>query len=210
VNPRLQGRICMPTARPRRCDTRGSPGRGSSSSKQGRLGVRGGSGRALDRLAELALPALAGKVSRFGLGACAVVAEALGKRREIRLVRLERFLPASRNGPQADLERASRMFRTKAHLQVLSEVLGAFGNGCRLTILLMLLAGPATYQALQQAVHLKPGPLYYHITQLRLAGLLCPKARDLYMLTRGGRDALLLALLMGSVIDDTRSRRLPE
>ncbi|MBI4717811.1 MAG: winged helix-turn-helix transcriptional regulator [Planctomycetes bacterium] len=88
-------------------------------------------------------------------------------------------------------------------------VCGAFaaaGHPQRATILRMLLDGPATYRALRRVTRAKAGPLYHHINQLRLAGLLRPKQRDLYELTRGGRNLLLVLAVAARVIRDRRRR----
>jgi len=79
-----------------------------------------------------------------------------------------------------------------------------------LQILTALLYGPATYRTLQKASKLKAGPFYHHINQLRLAGFLGPKTRDLYVLTRAGRNALLVALSLAPLLKDRRIRPLPE
>ena len=82
----------------------------------------------------------------------------------------------------------------------------ALGHAARMVVLRKLLAGPATYRALQRATRMKAGPLYHHINQLRLAGLLLPKQRDLYELTRGGRNVLLAAAVIVAVAGDRRPR----
>jgi len=86
------------------------------------------------------------------------------------------------------------------------QALGAFGHGQRVKIMAKLLEGPATYRSLQRVTKLKAGPLYHHINQLRLAGLILPKQRDLYELTRGGRNLMLTAMVMGPLIRDARRR----
>jgi len=69
-----------------------------------------------------------------------------------------------------------------------------------------LLEGPGTYRALQKVTKLKAGPLYHHVSQLRLAGLILPKQRDLYELTRGGRNLILTVAAVGGLIRDGRRR----
>jgi predicted transcriptional regulator len=69
-----------------------------------------------------------------------------------------------------------------------------------------LLEGPVTYRGLQKVTRLKAGPLYHHINQLRLANLILPKQRDLYELTRGGRNLILTAMAAGPLIRDKRRR----
>ena len=89
------------------------------------------------------------------------------------------------------------------------QALGAFGHAGRVGLLAKLLEGPATYRSLQRVTRLKPGPLYHHINQLRLAGLILPKQRDLYELTRGGRNLILAVMVVGGVIGDARRRPQP-
>jgi len=73
-------------------------------------------------------------------------------------------------------------------------------------MLVKLLEGPSTYRGLHRITGLKAGPLYHHINQLRLAGLLRPKQRDLYDLTRGGRNVILGALTLTKLAKDKRAR----
>lgn len=87
--------------------------------------------------------------------------------------------------------------------------LAAVGHAARAKLLCKLLKGPATYRALQRATRLKAGPLYHHINHLRLARLILPKQRDLYELTRGGRNLILSVLALGLVIRDGRRRPVP-
>ncbi len=84
--------------------------------------------------------------------------------------------------------------------------LAAVGHQQRGKLLSKLLEGPATYQALKKVTKLSPGPLYHHINQLRLAKLIFPKQRDLYELTRGGRNLILIAQAIGPLIGDARRR----
>jgi DNA-binding HxlR family transcriptional regulator len=87
------------------------------------------------------------------------------------------------------------------------EALGALGHSQRGRILRKLLEGPATYRALQGETGLRAGPLYHHIHQLRLAGLMLPKERDLYELSRGGRNLVVVAAALEKLVRDRR--RLP-
>ncbi|MDO8630103.1 MAG: helix-turn-helix domain-containing protein [Phycisphaerales bacterium] len=87
------------------------------------------------------------------------------------------------------------------------EAFAALGNSARLAILRLLLDGPATYRSLQKATGLAAGPLYHHVNQLRLAGLILPKQRDLYELTRGGRNLYMIALTIAPLTGDRRRRR---
>ena len=89
---------------------------------------------------------------------------------------------------------------------VTSRTLGALGHSVRIRILRKLLDGPATYQTLKKTTKLKPGPLYHHINQLRLSELILPKERDLYELSRGGRNLILGAIVLSAMIHDRRRR----
>ncbi|MBU0716604.1 MAG: hypothetical protein KJ749_00005, partial [Planctomycetes bacterium] len=84
--------------------------------------------------------------------------------------------------------------------------LAAAGHPIRGRLLTKLLEGPATYRALQRTTKTKAGPLYHHINQLRLAGLIMPKQRDLYELTRAGRNLILVALAIKPLLNDRRRR----
>lgn len=88
----------------------------------------------------------------------------------------------------------------------LSLALAAMGHPVRIKILTMLLDGPGVYRSLQKVTGLKPGPLYHHVNQLRLAGLIGPKERDLYELTRAGRNLLMVTLALEPLLKDRRLR----
>ena len=84
--------------------------------------------------------------------------------------------------------------------------MAAAGHEVRAKLMLKLLDGPATYCALKRATKLEAGPLYHHINQLRLAGLILPKQRDLYELTRGGRNLILAMMVLDHAVHDRRRR----
>lgn len=88
----------------------------------------------------------------------------------------------------------------------LCRAMAAVGHPQRGRILCKLLEGPATYQALQHLTKLKAGPLYHHVGELRMAGLMLPRQRDLYELTRAGRNVILATLALGSLVRDGRRR----
>ncbi len=95
--------------------------------------------------------------------------------------------------------------RTSAMAEA-ARMLAALGHPVRLAIMRKLLDGPATYAAMRKLTRLAAGPLYHHVGALRLAGLLMPKQRDLYELTRGGRNMILLAMTLPVVGRDRRRR----
>ncbi len=90
--------------------------------------------------------------------------------------------------------------------RLLGTALAAMGHPVRIKILTMLLDGPGVYRSLQKVTGLKPGPLYHHVNQLRLAGLIGPKQRDLYELTRAGRNLLMVTLALEPLLKDRRLR----
>jgi len=73
----------------------------------------------------------------------------------------------------------------------------ALSHPQRIRILLKLLAGEATHKLLRKTTDLKAGPLYHHLRELREAGFIGPKSRDLYVITRVGRRAILGTLAVG-------------
>jgi len=113
-------------------------------------------------------------------------------------------------GPEAAVAKAAKALASRVRQAELAAVLAALGSPHRLRIMLKLLEGAATYRTLQKMAGLQAGPLYHHISHLRLAGLIGPKQRDLYELTRAGRDVLLAALLLGPLSRDRRRRPAPQ
>lgn len=79
----------------------------------------------------------------------------------------------------------------------LARLLAAIAHPQRLTILFRLLACEAKHETVAKATGLKAGPLYYHLRELRSAGLIGPKVRDLYVLTESGTRLVLAAVAAG-------------
>jgi len=146
-----------------------------------------------------------------GLGVATMVVEALGGKTDVQDAAAAAFIRGRRAGrlPNTAMEKAAKRICRRSDIPALAGVLAALGSVHRLTILAQLLEGPATYRALRRRTSLRAGPLYHHINQLRLAGLVGPKARDTYVLTRAGRNAVLAALAMQSLVKDTRLRPTP-
>jgi len=142
-----------------------------------------------------------------GLGAVLAVVERTDRRlTDMQLATASCFVPvAACAGPAHAMQQAARRLAGRTG-PALAVVLAALGHPHRITLLSTLLEGPATYRLLQRRTGLKAGPLYHHVNQLRLAGLLAPKTRDLYDLTRSGRNVLLAALVMQGLLKDTRPR----
>jgi len=135
-----------------------------------------------------------------GCGAFLVVGERVGGEWDQATHRVE--VPLSLR-PSDGRGGAKRLARAMPRV---CRALAAFGHVQRAQIMAKLLEGPATYRALQQVTKMKAGPLYHHVNQLRLAGLILPKQRDLYELTRGGRNLILAAIVVGPIIRDARRR----
>lgn len=85
-------------------------------------------------------------------------------------------------------------------LQAAARRIQAVASSVRLKILVHLLAGPSTYAHLKKATSLAAGPLYFHLGRLRLAGLIGPAERNLYVLTKEGRIFLAGILLIEAVL----------
>ncbi len=98
-----------------------------------------------------------------------------------------------RSQDQAYLMR--RFFRTLKPVSA-SRLLAAVSHPQRIAILKILLCGPACYRLLTKTTGLKAGPLYHHLGELRSAGLVGPKTRDIYSITRKGKRAMLLILAL--------------
>lgn len=130
-------------------------------------------------------------------GSALVVASASAGPSAWRRTLTEVLILESPEGEAVGLPTAVRRLARPAGRRRLAGLLAAVSNSHRLTILTKLLEGPATYRAMQKATGLKVGPLYHHVNQLRLAGLLAPKQRDLYRLTPAGRT--LVALLAAAL-----------
>jgi hypothetical protein len=153
-----------------------------------------------------------------GCGAMLVVAERAGAESDVasRVFEIGLSVKETGRGVEAKVAgrgaKGSKKASARGALRVFPRtcrVLAAVGHEQRVRLLAKLLEGPATYRALQRVTRLKAGPLYHHINQLRLAGLILPKQRDLYELTRGGRNLILATIVIGPLIRDSRRRPVP-
>lgn len=91
---------------------------------------------------------------------------------------------------------ATRQACGRVRPERLARLLAAVAHPQRVAILLKLLVGEATHRLLAKATKMKAGPLYHHIRELRSAGLLGPRVRDLYVITPKGRRTILTVLAM--------------
>jgi len=143
----------------------------------------------------------AGRVHKnvvFGVRVASCVSDGTGRDvRQVELVAPSRS--RSQRGsalPVASAERAqaARQVTRRSKADRLAGLLAALAHPQRLVILRVLLEGEATHKLLRKHTGLKAGPLYYHLRALRETGLIGPKVRDLYAITRRGAHALLAAV----------------
>lgn len=188
-------------------------GRGGARAKAGKKGntqdtARGGVAKLFPQLKK-----------KDGCGAMLVVAERAGAESDVasRVFEIGLSVKETGRGVEAKVAgrgaKGSKKVSARGALRVFPRtcrVLAAVGHEQRVRLLAKLLEGPATYRALQRVTRLKAGPLYHHINQLRLAGLILPKQRDLYELTRGGRNLILATIVIGPLIRDSRRRPVPK
>jgi predicted transcriptional regulator len=75
------------------------------------------------------------------------------------------------------------------HQRQVADLAAGFAHPQRVLLLRTLMEGATRYSELRAALGAKAGPLYHHIRQLRLCGLLEAGPRDTYHLTLRGRLA---------------------
>lgn len=81
----------------------------------------------------------------------------------------------------------------------LADILAAMGHPVRLHALGLLLGGSASYDELVMATGVRSGPLYFHLQQLRSAGLIGPRRRNEYTLTYRGRVMAMVTFTIGQL-----------
>ena len=204
------------TAKVRRIRLSGGGGRKGRGAK-GRTARAGAAGERASKRVRDAFPSTRRSGGGSGFGVLVAVVEGVGGAWDVAQViddqTVGRGGAAKDGGAVGGLEgtaRGARAIAKKSRVRRLSSTLAALGHPSRVMMLVKLLEGPATYRALQKMTGLKPGPLYHHISQLRLAGLLRPKQRDLYAMTRAGRNVLLVSLALMSLAKDLRERPAPK
>lgn len=173
---------------------------------------RRGASAVRDRVLTACFSGLKRKRPPDGVGVVVGIVETVGGRVDTVLVGGDRlgdlgFLRGVR--PAAGASSAHLGKGRGSSLARLSGALAAVGHPVRIEILSTLLDGPAVYRSLQKVTGLQPGPLYHHINQLRLAELIGPKQRDIYDLTRAGRNLLMVVLALEPLLRDKRPRLLP-
>lgn len=170
---------------------------------------RGNSSGSPNRLLALCFSGLGRRRPPDGLGVVVGVVETVGGQIDATVIARDRL---GNLGPRRGATGTSILGRARLggngskSAGLLGTALAAMGHPVRIKILTMLLDGPGVYRSLQKVTGLKPGPLYHHVNQLRLAGLIGPKQRDLYELTRAGRNLLLVTLALEPLLKDRRLR----
>ncbi len=121
----------------------------------------------------------------YGVGGAFQLVEAWGSERRSRTGKLRRLY-------RKPAQRPRRRFVESASDDAIAKLFGAFGHPHRVAIIKAIFSGAGRYADLRERVPLKPGPMYHHLKELRLAGVLADGPRDVYALTPAGRDALIL------------------
>jgi len=119
--------------------------------------------------------------SARGTAVLVAVVEGDGKARQV-AVKSEKYTQGLPMGRQARRQDAA-----------LVQLFSAIASNRRLTMLKAMLAGADSYGKLRKAVGLSAGPLYYHLRELKSAGLVAEGQRDVYKLTPRGKQLLLIA-----------------
>jgi DNA-binding transcriptional ArsR family regulator len=83
--------------------------------------------------------------------------------------------------------------QSKRQDDAIVQIFSAIASPRRLTMLKAMMAGADSYAKLRKAVGLSAGPLYYHLRELKSAGLVEEGQRDVYKLTQRGKHLLLIA-----------------
>lgn len=170
---------------------------------------RGNSSGSPDRLLASCFSALGRRRPPDGLGVVVGVVETVGGQIDATVIAGDRL---GNLGPRRGARGTSILGPARLggsgpkSARLVGTALAAMGHPARIKILTMLLDGPGVYRSLQKVTGLKPGPLYHHVNQLRLAGLIGPKQRDLYELTRAGRNLLMVTLALEPLLKDRRLR----
>ena len=125
----------------------------------------------------------------------------IGRRRPVNKVQ------SSGRRPQA-VKALDTPATVRAALERTCEAMSALGHPHRAAMMAKLMEGPQSYRTLQQAMGLKAGPLYHHIRQLRLGGLILPKHRDWYAHTQAGRNLVMVMMALASLPADQRPNKL--
>lgn len=116
-----------------------------------------------------------------GIGILVAVVQGDGEDRKVRY-HAEKYSDSLPSGKQS-----------KKQDDAIVQIFSAIASPRRLTMLKAMMAGADSYAKLRKAVGLSAGPLYYHLRELKSAGLVEEGQRDVYKLTQRGKHLLLIA-----------------
>ncbi|HUW83820.1 MAG TPA: winged helix-turn-helix domain-containing protein [Phycisphaerae bacterium] len=134
----------------------------------------------------------------FGLAGVCGLAECDGTKPIITVERREELFTKPARRPR-------ERFLSAASDERIAKLCNAMANPRRVAMLKAIFTGAGRYAQLAETLGLKAGPLYHHVRELRLAGLLELAQRDTYRLTEYGKYALLLACLSESLLSKLHS-----
>ncbi len=135
---------------------------------------------------------LAKDAELYGVATLVAVIEAEGKQRRRRVGGITKVYKRPAQRPRHKLV-------DEMSNEDLAKLLSAFGHPQRVAIIKAIFAGAGRYADLREKVPLKPGPMYHHLRELRLAGVLADGPRDVYELTPMGRDALMIVCTLATL-----------
>lgn len=128
----------------------------------------------------------------YGVSTYIAIVESEGKQRRRRVGGISKVY-------KRPAQRPRHKFVDQMSSEDLAKLLSAFAHPHRVAIIKAIFAGAGHYADLREKVPLKAGPMYHHLRELRLAGVLADGPRDVYELTQIGRDALLIVCSLGSL-----------
>ena len=145
-------------------------------------------------------PRLRGRGPLFGVASlCAIVEAGQGQSR-VHVGRVDAL------DPRPDGSRRQKLLRGLDQPRM-ARVFAALGSPRRLAMLGAIFDGAGSYAELVRRLNMKAGPLYHHVRELRLAGLLESDARDSYRLSKRGMYAWLAACSLDDLLKGVRQAR---
>lgn len=180
------------TRRPQTKAGRKSTSKTTASSQGPRRRAGRGTGKAGGGAASL-FPKVARNRRLYGLAAVCAVVECDGTKPVVTAERLEELFTKPARRPR-------ERFLAAASDECIAKLCNAMANSRRVAMLKAIFTGAGSYAELSESLQLKAGPLYHHVRELRLAGLLELAQRDTYRLTEYGKHALLLACVNESLL----------
>ncbi|HUN82696.1 MAG TPA: hypothetical protein VMV81_14420 [Phycisphaerae bacterium] len=135
---------------------------------------------------EAFFPKLAGTKKRFGVGVLLALAQRQGDEAAVRYAAIEEAFERPGLRPKAAL-------LARADARKISELLTGLAHPDRIRVATAIMTGANTHRLLKESLQLKTGPLYHHLRELQMAGLVGMASRNFYVLTEPGELALYIA-----------------